>query len=210
MWRVWMLVIGLILIELAAFYAYSSRTASLQAANLDQRIIHSLGPGGGGGGGRELCDSKFIQVDELSSDRVISETDTGVIHLTLSNKGSENCDTILSLSAPGFEIDPKDPTLVVVPPGVKSVTFVWLVLPQKLGRFALRMNMELNGQIKVENVIGMTVTNILGLTVSQAKILALISTFAGPSLTLPAIAGMVMQWSKRRKRASARRKTVQN
>lgn len=91
-------------------------------------------------------------MDEVSSDRVISESDTNVI--------------------------------------------------------CLRVNMELNDKVKVENVIGMTVTDILGLTVTQAKVISLIGTFLGPSLTLPGIAGFMMQWRKRKKRASVRRKTA--
>jgi len=128
--------------------------------------------------------------------RVISESDSESLSVVLGNDTPGECEISVHLSAPNFDISPTDDSRTVDVPPAQSVTIVWILSPRKPGSFQVAVTAGLDSA-----VIGLTVTNVLGLTPQQAKILSMVATFLGPMLTAP-------WWYERLKEARAK-KTAQ-
>jgi hypothetical protein len=112
--------------------------------------------------------------------RVISESDSESLSVVLGNDTLGECEISVHLSAPNFDISPTDDSRTVNVPPAQSVTVVWILSPRKSGSFQVAVTAGLDSA-----VVGLTVTNVLGLTPQQAKILSLVATFLGPMLTAP-------------------------
>jgi hypothetical protein len=112
--------------------------------------------------------------------RVISESDSESLSVVLGNDTPEESEIYVHLSAPNFDISPTDDSRTVDVPPAQSVTIVWILSPRKSGSFQVAVTAGLDSA-----VVGLTVTDVLGLTPQQAKILSLVATFLGPMLTAP-------------------------
>jgi hypothetical protein len=112
--------------------------------------------------------------------RVISESDSESLSVVLGNDTPGECEISVHLSAPNFDISPTDDDRTVNVPPAQSVTIVWILSPRKSGSFQVAVTAGLDSA-----VVGLTVTDVLGLTPQQAKILSMFATFLGPILTAP-------------------------
>ena len=156
----------------------------------------------GGGGLSQQCKESFFKIEEITlSNRVISENDTGSLTIVLSNNSTEECATEVSLRGLQVDIEPSGSQSFYVPPGAKSKTYVWLFSPRKQGSFELIVE-----AIPYARVVGITVTNVWGLTARQASLLSLLGTFLGPSLTLPGLWALVKEWRAHNENPASRRK----
>jgi hypothetical protein len=197
--------LGIIVLLITTAYGSSLLITSLRARSADDRNIES--GGGGGGPHKNLCEPDVFEIAELSpSTRVISDVDSVAITAVLSNKGKEECDVILSLTAPNFSVDPEQETLVVLRPGLETETFVWILLPQKQGSFQLKVTAALSGSVIMNHLVGLTVTNVLGLTPRWAKVISILGSFFGPSLTLPTLIGWYKELKEKRGKRNQKKK----
>ena len=156
----------------------------------------------GGGGLSQQCEEAFFKIEEITlSNRVISENDTGTLTIVLSNSSAEECATEVSLRGLQVDIEPSGSKSFYVPPGTRSRTYVWLFSPKKQGSFELIVE-----AIPYARVVGITVTNLWGLTARQASVLSLIGSFLGPSLTLPGLWALVKEWRAHKEKSTSKRK----
>lgn len=124
--------------------------------------------------------------------RVMSENESQALTVALALGGEAACEVTLTLLAPGFVVTPAQTVqLLPMSPG-DSVIQVWVLQPQQLGTFAIAISSN-----STVETLGLTVTNVLGLTAAQARILSAVGTFLGPMLTAP---WWYEQWKERQKK----------
>ncbi|MBI4067622.1 hypothetical protein HY407_04515 [Candidatus Gottesmanbacteria bacterium] len=113
-------------------------------------------------------------------ERVMSEEKSQALVVKVSNKYDEDCQSILTLSAPGFDLSPNkdEQTIALRKKGKGSLS--WIITPRKSGTFEIAISDILNTKI-----FGITVTNVFGLNAMQAKIASIFGGLFGPMLTVP-------------------------
>lgn len=128
------------------------------------------------------------------SQRVMTEKESQALRVVLANlNGPGTCHTAIRLAALNFDIAPAATERVVaLEPGGHPVTIVWILKPQEAGSFEIAVTAG-----NQTEVLGIVVTNVLGLTAVQIQILSYISSFLGPMLTAP---WWIEQWQKRQRR----------
>jgi hypothetical protein len=200
--------IGITILLIAIIYGSSLLITSLRARSADTSNIET---GGGGGGDRNWCGRENFEIAEVSpSDRVISDKDSLAITAVLSNKGSEDCDIMLSLTAPTFDVDPAEKQLVVLKPGLRTETFIWLLVPKKQGSFQARLSADLDNSSTLHQLIGLTVTDVLGFTPRWAKVISILGTFVGSTFTLPKLMEWYQEWKKKREKQVPEKRKPKN
>ena len=113
-------------------------------------------------------------------DRVMTENTSQAIIAETSNSAKKNCETYLSLLAPGFDVQPaKEEQKINLEPNRKG-SASWIITPQKSGNFELTVSDIINTKI-----FGVNVTNMFGLNAFQAKILSVLGSLFGPMFTIP-------------------------
>lgn len=126
------------------------------------------------------------------ANRSMSESESQVLRVRLSNMGTQTCVAEVTLNAPDFDIGSAPVTRRVnVPPGSASAQVLWVISPKKLGTFEILV--EAGGD---SDVIGVTVVNVFGLSPWQVQLFSFLSALLGPMLTIP---WWYEQWGKRRK-----------
>jgi hypothetical protein len=125
--------------------------------------------------------------------RRISVNDSEIVTVVLSNTTTSTCVLEVSLQAPGFEIDPPAPMQSVTISPDDPAEVYWVVSPLRMGTHRILVKAGLN-----YHVIGVVVTNVLGLTDRQATWLSYLGTFFGSSLTVPWI---YEAWHRRKREA---------
>lgn len=122
-------------------------------------------------------------------DRVMTENTSQAIIVETSNSSKKNCETYLSLRAPGFEVDPaKDEQKLNLKPNNKG-SISWIISPRKTGNYDIALSDILNTK-----TFGISVTNMFGLNAFQAKVASIIGSLFGPMFTIP------WWWDRLRKR----------
>jgi hypothetical protein len=100
--------------------------------------------------------------------------------INLHNKSERDCESNISLRAPGFDISPpKEEQKITIPPK-NSGSLSWIIIPRKTGSYDLIVADVLNTKI-----IGITVTNLFGLSPTQAKAFSILGSLFGPMFTVP-------------------------
>ena len=123
--------------------------------------------------------------------RVLSENNSQTIVINATNTADADCQSELSLLAPGFDISPRKDTQTVTAKPQGQGSIAWIVIPHKSGSFDIVISDGLKTQ-----VAGITVTNILGLTATQAQICSILGSLLGPMFTVP---WWVERWQKRKR-----------
>lgn len=125
--------------------------------------------------------------------RVMTEKESQTLRVVLSNpNGGGVCNTAVRLAALDFELaPPATERVVTLEPGGNPVTLLWVLKPKETGSFEIAVSAG-----NMVEVLGIVVTNVLGLTAVQVQILSYISSFLGPMLTAP---WWIEQWEKRKK-----------
>jgi hypothetical protein len=133
----------------------------------------------------------FIEPDVTLEQRLMSVQDSQALTVALANTGEIACDVTVALNAPNFAVSPPETQRTVrVWPGTET-KLNWVLSPHQLGTFSVAISVG-----SVQSVLGITVTNVLGLTARQAALLSALATFLGPILSAP---WWVEQWQKWRK-----------
>lgn len=115
-----------------------------------------------------------------SPERVVSENKTQALQITTSNAGSEPCESVLYLRAPGFDITPnKEEQKISLEAGANG-SISWILMPRKVGSYEIAVTDNLETKI-----FGITVKNLYGLNAVQAKAISFLGTIFGPMLTVP-------------------------
>jgi hypothetical protein len=114
------------------------------------------------------------------SQRVLTEDNSQTIVIKATNPAEMECQSVLTLLAPGFEVSPHkdEQTLTAKPKGQGSIA--WIVTAQKAGTYEIAISDGVDTR-----VMGVTVTNLLGLTAFQIQVLAVVGTLFGPMFTIP-------------------------
>ncbi len=115
-----------------------------------------------------------------STQRVLSENASHSITINATNAYDVDCESVLTFLAPGFDISPRKEDLIVTAKPKCQGSIAWVVTPQKSGSFEIVVTDGIDTRI-----IGITVTNILGLTAAQAQIFSVLGTLFGPMFTIP-------------------------
>jgi hypothetical protein len=129
-----------------------------------------------------------LVIDDVSIEkRVFPESDSQALTVRLAPFGGmeiiEGCqqeqvrETVMILT-PDFDVSPPEIKRTVVLP---TTDVVWILRPKRSGTFAVTVQTGHD----FYKTIGLTVTNMLGLSPFQAQVLSLLSTFLGPLLTAP-------------------------
>jgi hypothetical protein len=122
----------------------------------------------------------FCTWEASLSARVMTQNTSQAVLVQVRNPADRECQSTVSLRAPGFEISPmrEEQKIVLAAGGTGSLS--WLVTPHGTGAFQIAVSDILNTQI-----LGVTVKDEYGLTAAQAKLLALVGSLFGPMLTVP-------------------------
>lgn len=113
-------------------------------------------------------------------ERVISENTSQSIVISVNNSADTECQSALSLRAPGFDIAPTKEEQNISLVASKSGSLSWILAPRKTGTFEIAVSDMLDTKI-----FGITVTNTYGLTAAQAKIFSVVGSLFGPMFTIP-------------------------
>jgi len=165
-------VAGVLLFLVGLVLAFSLIVGALRAASLDEtNTIHAA-----------LSEDAppFCTWEASISARVMTQNTSQAVLVKVSNPADRECQSTISLRAPGFEISParEEQKIALKAGGAGSLS--WLVTPHRTGTFQIAVSDILNTQI-----LGVTVKDENGLTAAQAKLLALVGSFFGPMLTVP-------------------------
>jgi len=114
------------------------------------------------------------------SKRTMTENESQALTVDLVNQNGQECEVTAKLSAPNFDIAPSEESQTITLPSHGNASLVWILTPQKTGVFEVLISAESDYQ-----VIGINVTNLLGLSPIQAQLLSYIGSFFGPMLTAP-------------------------
>jgi hypothetical protein len=115
-----------------------------------------------------------------SPDRVMPENKSQAVIIQTSNPSDKNCETYLTIQAPGFEIRPSKEEKKIALPASGKGSQSWILTPIRSGTFEVTFSDIINTKI-----YGISVTNTFGLTAFQAKISSIVGGIFGPMLTVP-------------------------
>ena len=172
MMRTILAVAGVLLFLLGLVLAFSLIVGALRAASLDDsKTIYAA-----------ISEDAppFCTWEASISARVMTQNTSQAVLLKVSNPADRDCQSTISLRAPGFEISPAREEQKIALPAGGAGSLSWIVTPHRTGTFQIAVSDILNTQI-----LGVTVKDEYGLTATQAKLLALVGSFFGPMLTVP-------------------------
>ncbi len=134
--------------------------------------------------GPPLCEWKINTLE-----RVMSENASQALVLETTNPTDTTCESLITLSAPGFDSSPSNSEQKIVLPVKKTGSISWIVTPRKTGTYDVSVSDGLTTKI-----LGITVNNAFGLSAMHVKLLSGLGTLFGPMFTVP------WWWEKLRQR----------
>lgn len=194
-WTRALALVGLLLFVVGLAFLWSLRSGRLAASALD-RNPQPQGPVTGEPGG---C-GQLVEPEVILARRVMALDETQALTIRLASASAQTCQVTVTLNAPDFRLSPLDPRQeITVGPGQRAEV-AWLLQPEEVGTFDLLLT--IGGAI---TVLGVTVTNALGLTAAQLQILSALSTFLGPLLSAPWWFEQWQAWQERKRKEEANR-----
>ena len=118
--------------------------------------------------------------DASPPERVVAENKSQAIVIEVASPTDSECESTISLRAPGFDISPYNAEQKIALEAGKEGSLSWILNPRKTGTYEIAVSDILNTKI-----FGITVTNVFGLNAMQAKIASFGGTLFGPMLTVP-------------------------
>jgi len=128
-----------------------------------------------------------IEVDR----RTITEKETVIIGVNLSNRSTQECEATVELYSPNFDISPQQESQTFNLASGETIRVIWVLSPRETGTYQIWISSGREG-----SSIGIIVTNVLGVTAYQAQLLTYLGTFFSSSLTFP---WLYTVWQERRK-----------
>lgn len=135
--------------------------------------------------------------DVAEPDRVMAENKSQAVVINTKNPESKPCESFISLRAPDFDMRPPKEEIKVSLPAKRNGSISWIIKPRRTGTYEMAVSDVLNTKI-----LGITVTNVYGLTAGQAKALSTVGSLFGPMLTVP----WWWDWYRRRKQKQPEQK----
>lgn len=134
---------------------------------------------------------------------VMSDNETQTLTVSITNKGrTKACEEDISLTAPEFDVSPNVLARTLTIPPSKKISLIWILDPRKLGTFVFVVAFSTPDGYQQ---IGITVTNIFGLTIAQAQLLSYVGTFLGTFLgPVLSITWWYTLWKKHKKKKHPR------
>jgi len=123
--------------------------------------------------------------------RVLAEDNSQFLVVNATDPAKTDCQSSLTLLAPGFDISPHKEEQILTAKSQGSGSIFWIVTPHKPGSYEIALSDGINTR-----VLGVTVTNLLGLTALQAQILTTLGTLLGPVITIP---WWLERWQQRKR-----------
>ena len=174
-WKRVLAVAGILLLVVGLALLWTLRRGRLAALALD-RNPRPHGPVTGSPAG---CGQLVEPQIELGR-RVMALGESQALTVRLANASAETCEVTITLNAPDFQLSPLDPRRQLPVGPARHAEIAWILTPEAVGTFDLVLTV--GGAI---TVLGLTVTNALGLTAGQLQLLSALSSFLGPLLTAP-------------------------
>lgn len=128
----------------------------------------------------------------IEPDRVMTENRSQAVSIEVSNSLAEECESYLSLRAPGFDFSPAREEQKINLKSNDSGSLSWILTPRKTGTYDLAISDMIDTKI-----FGITVTNMFGLPAIYAKIFSMVGGILGPMLTVPWWWDRWQQWKQR-------------
>lgn len=114
------------------------------------------------------------------SHRVLSENKSQTIIVNATNDMDVECQSLLTLLAPGFDISPRKDEQIISADANSRGSVAWVVASDEAGEYEIAITDGVDTR-----VLGVTVTNLFGLTAVQLQVLAVIGSILGPMMTVP-------------------------
>lgn len=114
------------------------------------------------------------------SERTMKENESQALTVDLVNRSGQEYEVMVKLSAPNFDISPSEQSQTITLPSQGNASVIWILTPKRAGVFEISISAGYDNQ-----VIGINVTNLLGLSPVQAQLLSYMGSFFGPMLTAP-------------------------
>ncbi len=178
-------VLGLfVFLAALALGLYVARENSHAVAQDDHRTVHGI-----------IIGPPPCAWDVTLPERVMSEDDTQAVIVEAANEAGAECESTVSLRAPGFDTSPlKDEQKIALPLNGKG-SLAWVLTPRKVGTYQLVVTDVLNTK-----VFGITVTNVFGLNATQMRLFTILGGLFGPIFTIP---WWLDKWLQRRAKPKA-------
>ncbi len=122
----------------------------------------------------------FCSWDGKLTDRVMAENKSQAIVIEVSNSAEKECESTLTLRAPGFDTSPSKEEQKISLPAKGKGSLSWILTPRRSGTFEIALSDVINTKI-----YGISVTNVFGLSALQAKLFSGVGTLFGPMFTIP-------------------------
>jgi hypothetical protein len=129
-----------------------------------------------------MISSEFLPCkwETIAPERIMKENTSQSIVVKVTGLDGEQCESLISLRAPGFETRPnKEEQTIKLPPNTNG-SLAWIITPHKSGTYEISSSDMIDTRI-----FGITVTNVLGLNATQAQIVSILGTIFGPMMTVP-------------------------
>lgn len=118
--------------------------------------------------------------DVSVQNRVMTENHSQAIVVNATNAMDVDCQSTVSLLAPGFNVTPHKDEQVIKAQANGKGSVAWIATANDPGDYEMVVTDGIDTR-----VVGITVTNLLGLTALQAQILAMAGSIFGPMLSIP-------------------------
>ncbi len=190
MWKKILIICGIILFLgglagiLTLMHLISNGTAN--AIALDSVPIPGFGP----------C--PIIKLNAQLSTRVMSESDTQVLTVTVLNYCPSPQSVTVDLNAPEFSFSPSESDRTISAVGSNTTSIDWILIPNKLGTFAIAVSLDGGDTV----ILGVTVVNVFGLPLGLAQLLSSITTALGSFFAPLTFVWGYDKWKERKKRKS--------
>lgn len=123
--------------------------------------------------------------------RLLREKESTAITVQVQNDSPQTCNADITIHTSDFSIAPETTTQSLELPPNEKGSLVWVITSRDLGTYTIAFS---GGLDTAE--IGISVTNLFGLTAQQVKVLSILGSFFGPALNLPWIYSV---WQQRQK-----------
>lgn len=133
------------------------------------------------------CSKKALFFQEINAFKVMSVSESQKLTTTLVNWGEKECKVSITLDAPNFTTSSEKKQTFVIP-RFETTEFNWVLSCDKPGTYTVIVSITTADdppKIIGSNEIGISVTNIFGLTASQASLFSVVSGAFGSILTVP-------------------------
>lgn len=126
------------------------------------------------------------------AERVMSENETRALVVEARNQTPDDCKSVVRIAAPSFLISPRSEEQTLAVPAGRTGSVAWVLSPSKTGTFDIVVSDVLSTY-----ALGLRVTDVLGMSAGQARVVSIIASVFGPMCTFP---WWIDKWLQRRKR----------